>query len=175
MRAAVLALLVALPPLARADGEIDLHDLANTDGEWQEGAAIVRAPRAEVQRWLTEYAAWPGRFPDVEWSEVLPDDAQGRHVIKFRSRIADAILTVHEAVAPGLLVFEGSAPYIHTQGRIHLIDLGDGTTRVLMQSTAEVHGFYKIFATKRLKRTRAYKVTRSHLTALHALAAAQER
>jgi len=57
----------------------------------------------------------------------------------------------------------------------YLVDLGDGTTRVIMQSTANVHGFWKIFATKGLKRDRAYRVTRSHLQALYDLATKGDR
>jgi carbon monoxide dehydrogenase subunit G len=153
--------------VARADGpDIQLTDLPGTNGEWQEGAAIIPAPREKVLEWLTDYAAWPERFPDIAWAQVLPDDAEGRHVIKFRSRIAEATLTVHEAVSPGLLVFEGSATFAYTQGRIHLIDLGNGTTRVLMQSTAQARGIAKLFATKALKRKRAHQVSTSHLLAL---------
>jgi hypothetical protein len=85
------------------------------------------------------------------------------------------MITIHEDVHPNMLVFWGTAPYTHTQGRIHLIDLGDGTTRVLMQSSADVHGFWKMFATKGLKRDRAYKVTRSHLQALYDLATKGDR
>jgi hypothetical protein len=101
---------------------------------------------------------------------VLGDDPSGRHVIRFRSRIADTTLEVHEAVSPDLLVFEGWAPHVHTQGRIYLIALDGGHTRVLMQSTAEVHGILRMFATRGIRRDRAFRVTRSHLSALVALA-----
>jgi hypothetical protein len=164
---------LALVPVVAAQAgpaRIELRDLPGTRGEWQEGEAVIPAPRDQVRYWLTDYGNWPRRFPDIGWSTVLPDDAQGRHVVRFSSHIVDAIITVHEEVRPDLLVFSGTAPYTHTQGRIYLIDLGDGTTRVLMQSSAEVHGFWKIFATKGLKRDRAYRVTRSHLQALHDLA-----
>jgi hypothetical protein len=147
-----------------------LRDIPGTGGEWQEGEAVIPAPRDQVRAWLTDYRNWAGRFPDIEWAQVLPDDAGGRHVIRFRSRIADATITVHEAVTPSLLVFEGWMTMVHTQGRIHLIDLGDGTTRVLMQSTAEAHGLARLFATQRFKRDRAFRVTRSHLAALLTLA-----
>ena len=106
---------------------------------------------------------------------MLPDDPNGAHVVRFSSHIVEAIITVHEQVAPDLLVFWGTAPYTRTQGRIHLIDLGDGTTRVLMQSSADVRGFWKMFATKGLKRDRAYRVTRSHLQALYDLATRGDR
>jgi hypothetical protein len=149
---------------------IELSDLPGTDGNWQEGRAVIAAPRAAVHRWLTEYARWAERFTDIRWAEVLPDDERGRHVIRFSSRIADHVLTVHEAVSDELLVFEGWAPYLHTQGRIYLLDRGDGTTLVLMQSTAEAHGIARLFATKSLKRKRAYQVTTSHLQSLQTLA-----
>jgi hypothetical protein len=167
----MLALLCALSVPAN----IQLRDLPGTNGDWQEGEAIIPAPREQVRRWLTDYRNWPKRFPDIGWSMVLPDDAGGRHVVRFSSRIVDAIITVHEDVHPDLLVFWGTAPYTRTQGRIHLIDRGDGTTRVLMQSSADVRGFWKIFATKGLKRDRAYRVTRSHLQALYDLATRGDR
>jgi hypothetical protein len=179
MRALVACLVVTVAHAevksGEASGKIDLHDLPGTNGEWQEGVAIIPAPRDQIRAWLIDYPNWPKRFPDIGWSTVLPDDAKGRHVVRFSSHIVDAIITVHEAVTPNLLVFEGTAPYTHTQGRIHLIDLGDGTTKVLMQSTAEVHGFYKIFATKRLKRDLGYEVSRSHLRALYDLATKGDR
>jgi hypothetical protein len=162
--------LATLVATAAADPQPALRDLPDTDGEWQEGAAVIAAPRDQVRFWLTDYANWAKRFPDIEWAQVLPDDATSRHVIRFRSRIAEATITVHEAVSPSLLVFEGWMTMVHTQGRIHLIDLGDGTTRVIMQSTAEAHGLARLFATKRFKRERAFRVTRSHLNALLELA-----
>jgi len=171
----LISLISLLPPAAFAQAQwpqIELTDLPGTNGEWQEGAAVIPAPREKVLEWLTDYPAWPERFPDIEWAQVLPDDAEGRHVIKFRSRIAEATLTVHEAVSPALLVFEGSATFAYTQGRIHLIDLGNGTTRVLMQSTAQARGIAKLFATKALKRRRAHQVSTSHLLALWHLAQA---
>jgi len=175
MRALVVVGMLLGAGLARAATPapppgIELRDLPDTDGNWQEGRAIIAAPRAAVHRWLTEYARWAERFTDIRWAEVLPDDERGRHVIRFSSRIADHVLTVHEAVTDALLVFEGWAPYLHTQGRIHLLDRGDGTTLVLMQSTAEAHGIARLFATKGLKRKRAYQVTTSHLQSLQALA-----
>jgi hypothetical protein len=158
----------AAPPIGGPG--IELRDLPDTDGNWQEGRAVIEAPRAMVHRWLTDYPRWAERFADIRWVEVLADDERGRHVIRFASRIADHTLTVHEAVTDELLVFEGWAPYLHTQGRIHLLDRGDGTTLVLMQSTAEAHGIARLFATKSLKRKRAYQVTTSHLVSLQKLA-----
>jgi hypothetical protein len=172
MRVAIAVLVFAGAAHAGNGPEIELRDLPGTNGTWQEGAAVIPAPRERVHRWLTDYILWPSRFPDIEWSQVLGDDDKGRHIVRFRSKIADAVLTVHEAVSPDLLVFEGSATFASTQGRIHLIDLGNGTTRVLMQSTAEAHGLARLFATQNLKRKRAHQVATSHLTALWNLAKA---
>ncbi len=169
-------LVVALwAQVAQAQAPMVLRDLPGTKGDWQEGEAIIPAARDQVRYWLTDYQNWPRRFPDIGWATVLPDDARGLHVIRFSSHIAGATITIHEQVRPDLLVFWGTAPYVRTQGRIHLIDLGDGTTRVLMQSSTEVHGFWKMFATKGLKRDRAFRVTRAHLLALYDLATRGDR
>jgi hypothetical protein len=148
---------------------IMLHDLPNTGGEWQEGEATIEASPDQVRFWLTDYEHWSERFPDVEWQQVLDDDERGRHVIRFRSRIADCVLTVHEAVEPDLLVFEGFAKNLYTQGRIYLLPAGN-KTRVLMQSTSQVQGFWRIFASQKYRRKSAYEVTTSHLNALSKLA-----
>jgi hypothetical protein len=154
-----------------ADGpRLVARELPGTNGEWYEVAAEIPASPARIRGWLVDYQGWPANFPDIEWSEVRGQDAQGRNIIRFRSRIADAVLTVHEAVTPNLLVFEGWATFAYTQGRIHLLDLGDGRTRVVMQSAAEGRGLAKLFATKRLKQKRSFQVAASHLWALWRLA-----
>jgi hypothetical protein len=156
-------------------GAIRLRDLPGTHGEWHEGEAVIPAPREQILFWLTDYRNWPRRFPDIGWANVLPDDKDGRHVIRFSSRTVNSVITIHEEVRPNLLVFEGTAPYVRTQGRIHLIDLGDGTTHVLMQSSSQVRGFWKIFATKGMKRDKAFKVMQADLQALYDLAVHGER
>lgn len=171
----VWLLLLTLSALSAAEPIMRLRDLPGTHGQWQEGEAVIPASREQIHHWLTDYRNWPRRFPDIAWATVLPDDQEGRHVVRFSSRILGSVITVHEEVAPDLLVFWGTAPYTRTQGRIHLIDLGDGSTRVLMQSSADVRGFWKMFATRGLKRDRSYRVTRSHLQALHELAVHGDR
>ncbi|HUS67436.1 MAG TPA: SRPBCC family protein [Kofleriaceae bacterium] len=167
---ACLLTLRALPVGAGTGAGIELRDIPGTKSAWQEGTAIIDAPRDEVRRWLTDYAKWPEHFPDITWSQPLGRDDRGRNVVRFHSKIAGSTLTVHEAVGRDLLVFEGVGKHVHTQGRIHLIDLGGNKTRVIMQSTADVQGVAKVFATQRLKRDRAFKVTRAHLNALRSLA-----
>jgi hypothetical protein len=171
-RAILAACFIVLAPRLHADPDprIALRDLPGTDGEWQEGAALVPAPRERVHAWLVDYANWPKNFPDMLTTEVFPDDDRGRHVVRFSSKIAGMTFVLFEEVRPTLLVFEGFAPHVHTQGRIHLIDRGDGTTRVLMHSTSEVHGFIGLFATKAYRRKSAFAVSTAHLQALLALA-----
>jgi hypothetical protein len=161
-------LLVALLSPASA---IELHDLADTDGMWQEGVATVPAPPEKVQEWLTDYTRWQGRFPDMAWAQYLGDDDHGRHIVKFRSYLANRTFVIHEEVKPGLLIFYGWAPNVFTQGRIWILDAGDGRSRVIMQSTNQVHGFIGLFATRNYRRRAAYAATSSHLGALLRLAA----
>jgi hypothetical protein len=170
-RVAMALWLLASAAVTRGDsGAMQLRDLAGSGGQWQEGEAIVAAPPAQVQAWLTDYTHWPERFPDVATSQVLGRDARGRNVVRFYSRIAERMITVREAVAPGLLVFDGwGGDSIFTQGRIYLLDAGAGRTRVIMQSTSQVHGILAMFATHGLKRRRAFQVIESHLAALIAL------
>jgi len=58
-------------------------------------------------------------------------------------------------------------------GRNRHTKCGGGRTRVVMQSTNEVHGFIGLFATRNYRRRAAYAATASHLRALLALAAAR--
>jgi hypothetical protein len=169
---ALLLAALATPAYALATGTIALHDLPGTAGEWQEGVAIVPAPPAEVQGWLTDYERWVGRFPDIDAAKHLGVDARGRHVVRFHSRLAGRVFVVHEAVQPGLLVFDGWAPNVYTQGRIWILDAGGGSSRVIMQSTAQVHGFIGLFATRGYKRKSAFAAITSHLNALISLARA---
>jgi hypothetical protein len=154
-------------------GAIELHDLDGSDGHWTEGVAVVPAPPARVHEWLTDYARWRGRFPDMAWAQFLGDDERGRHIVRFHSYLANRTFTIHEAVRPDLLVFDGWAPNVHTQGRIWILDAGDGKTRVIMQQTNEVHGFIGLFATRSYRRRAAFAATASHLGALLDLAAAR--
>ena len=161
---------VLLVALASPAVGIDLHDLESSDGHWTEGVALVPAPRPLVHEWLTDYARWVGRFPDMASAQYLGDDDRGRHIVRFHSYLANRTFTIHESVAPDLLVFDGWAPNVHTQGRIWILDNGDGRTRVIMQQTNEVHGFIGLFATRGYRRRSAFAAIASHLNALINLA-----
>ncbi len=170
----LLVVALALPAqTAGAASAIDLHDLPGTDGRWTEGVAIVPAPPALVYDWLTDYAHWPAHFGDMAWAQYLGDDEHGRHIVRFHSNLANRTFTIHEAVQPDLLVFDGWAPNVHTQGRIWILDAGGGRTRVIMQSTNESHGFVGLFATRGYRRRAAFTATALYLRALLDLAAAR--
>jgi hypothetical protein len=154
-------------------GTVVLRDVPGSGGVWHEGVAIISAPRDQVRTWLTEYFAWPRRFTDVEWVQPLGDDNRGWHVVRFRSRIARSTLTVHESVEPGRLVFYGSAPFASIQGRIYLVDRGDGTTLVRMQSTSEPRGAAKLVVTRTVIRHREFAAIQLYLTSLEHLAHAR--
>jgi hypothetical protein len=169
----IVMALVSLPALALQSSPIELVDIPGTDREWQQGTAIVDAPAPLVRHWLTAYEEWRQLYPDIEWVQRLGRDQQGRDVVRFRSRYAGRTITMHQSVSPKLLVYEGWGPNVHSQGRVYIIDLGHERTRVIMQTSAEVHGLAGVFATKGLKRNRAFQALRGHLAALLDAAAAR--
>jgi hypothetical protein len=168
-----LLALVAVPAAALQPSPIELSDLPGTDREWQQASAIVNAPAPQVVHWLTAYEEWRRLFPDIEWVQRLGTDPDGRDVVRFRSRYAGRTITMHQSVSPQLLIYEGWGPHVHTQGRVYVIALGPKRTRVIMQTSAEVHGLAGVFATKGLKRNRAFQALHGHLAALLDAAAAR--
>ncbi len=172
-RSLLVLALVTGAAMAMQSSRIELRDLPGTHEEWQEGSAVIPAPRAVVLRWLTAYEEWRRIFPDVETVQRLGRDQEGRDVVRFRSRYAGRTITMHQAVTPTMLVYDGWGANVHTQGRVHLIALGPDRTRVIMQTSAEVHGLSGVFATHHLKRSRAFQAIRGHLSALLAAAGAR--
>jgi hypothetical protein len=162
----VLALAAGPALASQPPSPIELQDLPGTNREWQQASTVVNAPAPVVKHWLTAYEQWRQLFPDIEWVQRLGVDEIGRDVVRFRSRYAGRTITMHQAVTPRLLIYEGWGPNVHTQGRVYVIDMGRDRTRVIMQTTAEVHGLAGVFATKGLKRNRAFQALRGHLTAL---------
>jgi hypothetical protein len=167
MTTPVVALQPSSPP------PITLQDIPGTDREWQEASAVIDAPPAQVRHWLTAYEEWRSIYPDMEWVQRIGTDEQGRDVVRFRSRYAGRTITMHQQVTSKMMVYEGWGPNVHSQGRTYVIDLGGDKTRVIMQTSAEVHGLAGVFATKGLKRSRAFQALRGHLTALLDAAAAR--
>jgi hypothetical protein len=175
LRSLLVLVLAGGPALAitASSGGLYVGDMPNTDQEWQEGWVVINAPPEKVRHWLTAYEEWRQIFPDIEWVQRMASDKQRRDVVRFRSKYAGRVITMHQSITPQLLVFEGWGPNVHTQGRTYVIDLGGGKTKVIMQTTAEVHGFIGVFATKGLKRSAALKAIRGHLSALLDAAAAR--
>lgn len=170
--------LVSTVALAQQPG-IKLGDVPGSDGNWQYGETVVDAPAPVVQRWFTEAALWSRRFPDTQWAQPLGTDAQGRQVVRFRSRVIGRPLTLHLTERPGLVAYTGEGKGVTTQGKIFISALGPQRTRVIMQSTSEVHGAAGIFASKKMRHDRALKKFRADLSAVQQLsnqwAAAQRR
>lgn len=175
----VAAALTLVAPLAFAQQSIRLGDIPGSDGNWQYGETIVEAPADLVQRWFSEADLWSRRFPDTEWAQPLGTDAQGRKVVKFRSRVIGRPLTLHLTESRGLIAYDGEGKGITTQGKIFVQPLGPRRTRVIMQSSSQVHGAAGIFASKKVRRDRAFKKFRADLSAVigmsNAWAAANRR
>jgi hypothetical protein len=168
---ALAALLLAGVAAAGAagGGAIRLGDVPNTHGTWQEGTAVIAAPLPEVQRWMTDFDAWPARFPDVQSASTLYRDGDvttGR----FRSRIVGRDMTIHLRQGPGGMSYTGEGKNVTTQGKVYLRALDPNHTQVTMQSTAQVHGIAGAFASQGLKRKRALRKIDSDLVALQSLA-----
>lgn len=178
-----LATLALLAPLAAAQPQplntITVGDVPGTEGNWQYGQVVVNAPAPLVQRWFSDAARWSARFPDTEWSHVRGRTADGRLVVQFRSRIIGRTLTLWLRERPGLITYDGQGKNVTTQGKIYISALGPTRTRVVMQSTSQVHGAAGIFASKKARRSRAQKKFRADLNAVirmsNAWAEAQRR
>ena len=67
----VLTLALGTPGSAAGAAGIETHDLAGSDGNWQEGRAVIDAPLDEVRGWLVDFEHWPQHFPDVTSAKVL--------------------------------------------------------------------------------------------------------
>lgn len=175
--AALSAGLVGLPAHVHANAhasmDVNTRTVAEGETEWCEASAVIRAPRHLVRAWLVDYDRWPQLFGDIESARVLGRTSDGATMVRFHSRIAGRTMVLREWLTDYGLKYEGTGTNIETRGRIHLVDQGDGTTKVTVLTTSDVRGFIGIFATRRLKRDRAFAALRSQLESLHALAMAQ--
>jgi carbon monoxide dehydrogenase subunit G len=173
MLVGVVGAIVGAPAAAAAQeqpGEIVTGNIPGTDGQWQYGEAVVAAPPAVVQHWLTDVAGWPRRFPDVESVELLGHSADGRRVARFQSSLVGRPITLHVSDRPGAIEYDGEGKNVTTHGRIFVQKIDAKRTRVIMQTTADVHGLAGWFATKGMKRERAERKIRSDLESLNRLA-----
>lgn len=181
MRVLLASLLIALASSGGALASdpaaptIELRPVPGSQGKWEEGSVVVPASPARVREWLTDYPAWPLRFPDIESVQVLGRTADGRTVVRFRSSIVGRPLTVRVRVTPEGLTYDGEGKNVTTEGRVWIEPLGPERTRVVMQTTSTVHGLLSLFATTRMKRERARAKLKSDLTALVELAGGPAR
>ena len=162
-----------LLPLAVPAEELNrvaIGDLPGTHGSWQEGQVIVAAPASEVQRWLSDTRTWPSRFPDVQWTQELGTTSDGRRIVRFRSRTIGRPLTVRLRERPGLIAYDGEGKDVTTQGKNWIEPLGRDRTRVVMQTSAEVHGALGAFVSAKMKRERARRKLARDLDAIVKLA-----
>jgi hypothetical protein len=169
--ASASSLLVASPD-ARAEelNRVAIGDLPGSDGRWQVGEVVVSAPAAEVQRWLSDTSAWPARFPDVKWSQRLGTTPDGRRIIRFQSRAIGRALTIRIREQPGLISYDGEGKDVTTRGKNYIEALGERRTRVVLQTTADVHGALGAFVSGKMKRERAERKLKADLDAVVELA-----
>lgn len=163
-----LAPCVLLSSVATAGelNRVSIGDLPGSDGRWQQGEVVVPAPAARVQAWLSDAGGWPGRFPDVEWARELGTTPDGRRVVRFRSHAIGRPMTIRIRERPGLIAYDGAGKDVTTQGKNWVEPLGPDRTRVVLQTTADVHGALGAFVTAKMKRQRARKKLAADLNAL---------
>ena len=70
---------------------------------------------------------------------------------------------------PREITYTGGGKNVDVQGKIEMRPIDAKRTEVVMQSTANVHGLSGAFASKGLKRDRAFKKLRADLGALEKL------
>ncbi len=165
-----LALLASPSATGQELNRVAIGDLPGTNGAWQEGEVVVAAPAGTVQRWLSDTADWPAHFPDVQWSRQLGTTPDGRRVVRFRSRVIGRPLTIRIREQPGLIAYDGEGKDVTTRGKNYIEPLGDGRTRVVLQTTSEVHGALGAFVSDKTKRERARRKLAADLDALVKLA-----
>jgi hypothetical protein len=165
---AVVSCVLSLSPRAPAEelDRVTIGDLPGSGGRWQVGEVVVAAPAAEVQAWLSDAPAWPARFPDVTWARALGTTADGRRIIRFQSRAIGRPLTVRIREQPGLISYDGEGKNVTTRGKSYIEPLGARRTRVVLQTTAEVHGALGAFVSADMKRARARRKLTADLDAL---------
>lgn len=168
VRGALVAVMVLAPAWASAQtiNSVSLGDLPNTGGRWQVGEVTLVAPADEVQRWLADSSRWEERFPDDSQVRELGRLPDGRHSVEFHSAALGKTLTVRVHEQSGRIVWDGTGKGVTAQGKIFVEPLAGGRTRVIMQSTGELHGALGKFASQGMKRKRSLKKLGADLHAL---------
>lgn len=167
----VIALLVTTRALAApAPPGIVLREVPGTNGEWHEGIAIVSAPAATVRQWQLDVRRWPQLYPDTTSAELLGTLPNGEILARFKSTIVGRTLTLRMRPTPSGYTYTGHGRDVTTQGRAYFIPLSANQTRVVLQSTSQLHGAARFFIGAEGKRKRAYRKLASDLQALQRFA-----
>jgi hypothetical protein len=182
MRPVLISLLLLLGGGALRAQQLNVvkaGDLPGTHGRWQYGEVTVAAPPRVVYQWYADAAQWSQRFPDDEWSKALGRTPDGRQVAEFKSKTLGRTLRVEMTLQPNLITYRGSGKGISTQGKIFIEAAGPNQTKVIMQTTGELHGVTGVLAPESVKRDRAIKKLTADLLATahlaNAYAATQRR
>jgi hypothetical protein len=170
MRTLTFASLLLLPAAAVAAsaqplGVVAVGDLPGTGARWQMGEVTVAAPAAEVQHWFSDATRWTQRFPDDDRVRTLGRLPDSRQVVEFHSKALKKTLTVRLREQPGLITYDGSGKDITTQGKIIIEPLAPNRTKVIMQTTGELHGLVGLVG-KGEKRKRALAKLNADLDAV---------
>ena len=157
-------LLVGRVTRAANPDRVVIRDLASP--HWSEGSVLVHAPLAKVREWMTDYARWPERFPDIVSVEKVGTE-NGRTVVRSKSRILGREMTLRFVDSgPLMQTYEGNGPSVTVQGKTFFEVVSPAETRVTMQTAAEVHGALAVVATEGIQRSRAHRKLRADLEAL---------
>src|SRR5262245_52769890 len=122
MRARVcVGLLLVVSSVATAENPpaVSVRDVPNTNGAWQEARGFIDAPPDVVHRWIADYAHWPDYCGDVKTAIVLGrEENGGATLVRMRSRIFNAWLTIKVRRMPFGYLFNGRAGSITTEGKV---------------------------------------------------------
>jgi carbon monoxide dehydrogenase subunit G len=149
---------------------VRVGDLPGSDGRWQVGEVTVAAPPERVQSWLSDATRWSARFPDDKWARDLGRAPDGRRVAQMSSRLLGRTMTLYLDERPGLIVYAGSGKGVTTQGKVFIEPVAAGGTRVIMQTSGELHGATGALVSESMKRKRALKKLSADLNAIVQLA-----
>jgi uncharacterized membrane protein len=170
IKTTVMAFVLALAGGATAGAApIQVGDLAGSRGSWQEAKSVIDAPVADVQEWMGDVAQWPQRFSDVTSVHILGKQGNAT-TLRFHSKIIGRDLTITTRAAGDLISYDGFGKDVTTQGKIFMRPIDARHTEVILQSTSEVHGALGAFASKGMKRKRAFAKMTSDLKSLEAMA-----
>ena len=95
--------------------------------------------------------------------------------LRFRSRIIGRDMTIRLRTAGDTITYDGFGKDVTTQGKIFMRPIDAQHTEVILQSSTEVHGALGAFASKGMKRKRAFAKMSSDLKALEAMASGRTR